>query len=151
MATQRGVGKFVVRGVQGTLQIVTGAVTLATADNKLTSVSVQDRFDVTEVRDGKGALFAAAAGEITRRCSIRMIPLDSSVSSTLAQAKTNIKLPGRLEKVTLASFGNTNVDGDWHYAGGEVSINADQVAEISMDLVRFGTTGYIGDPADFDA
>ena len=54
MATQRGVGKFVVRGVHGTLQIVTGAVTLATADNKLTSVSVQDRFDVTEVRDGKG-------------------------------------------------------------------------------------------------
>ena len=65
-----------------------------------------------------------------------MIPLDSSVSSTLAQAKTNIKLPGRLEKVTLASFGNGNVDGDWHYAGGEISINADQVAEISMDLVR---------------
>lgn len=150
MATQRGVGKFVVRGVQGTLQIL-GAVTLATADNKPVSVSVQDRFDIAEARDGKGALFAASAGEITRRCSVRFIPLDSSVSSTLAQAKTNMKLPERLGKVTLASFGNANVDGDWHYAGGEISINADQVAEISMDLVRYGTTGYIGDPADFDA
>ena len=151
MATQRGVGKFVVRGVHGTLQIVNGAVTLAAADSKLQSVSMQNRFDIAEVRDGKGALFAAVAGEITDRCSIRMIPFDSSVSSTLATAKTNVKLPERLAKVTLASFGITKVDGDWHFAGGEIGLNTDQVVEISMDLVRFGATGYIGDPADFDA
>ncbi len=150
MATQKLVGKYVVRGISATAQIVTGAVTLAAADNKVTNVTVQDRFDIAEVRDGTGALFAAVAGEITRRMSIRMIPIDSGVSSALATAKTNIKLPGRLEKVTIANAGNSNIDGNWHYAGGEISQNADGVTEISMDLVRFGTTGYVGDPADAD-
>ena len=148
MATQRGVGKFFVAGVQGTVAI-SGAVTLAAADNKPQSVEVDRQFDVAQVRDGKGAFVAAVASEITDTLKVRMIVIDSSVSSTLAQAKTNLKLPERMGKVTLAGFGNANVDGDWHFTGGSISLQQGQPAEINMDLIRPNGT-YQTDPVDFD-
>ena len=148
MATQRGVGKFFVNGVHGTVAIA-GAVTLAAADNKAQSVELDRQFDVAQIRDGKGAFVGAVAGEVTDTLKVRMIPIDSSVSSTLTQAKTNIKLPARLAKVTLAGFGNANIDGDWHFVGGSISIQQGQPAEINMDLIR-PNSAYQTDPADFD-
>ncbi len=148
MATQRGVGKFFVNGVHGTVAIA-GAVTLAAADNKPQSVELDRQFDVAQIRDGKGAFVGAVAGEATDTIKVRMIPIDSSVSSTLSQAKTNIKLPERLGKVTLANFGNANIDGDWHFVGGSISIQQGQPVEINMDLIR-PNSAYQTDPSDFD-
>lgn len=148
MATQRGIGKYFVNGVHGTVAIA-GAVTLASTDNKPQSVELDRQFDVNQVRDGKGAFVAAVAGETTDTLKVRMIPIDGSVSSALSVAKTNIKLPERLGKVTLAGFGNANIDGDWHFSGGSISIQQGQPVEINMDLIR-PNSAYQTDPADFD-
>jgi hypothetical protein len=135
-----GVGKFVVKGVQGNVAY-TGVVSVSmSSDNtKLMGASLRNEFGVTEHRDGVSNVFSVTADEPIHRLSIRFVPTATTATPTLANAKANVVLPERLATVTLAGFGNTNIDGAWFYVGGSIDYSPDSPVELSMELTRYGT------------
>lgn len=137
MAIQ-GVGRFVVKGVQGNLTY-TGAVTVAAGSNKMVGASFRDEFNVTEHRDGTSGVFAVTADDPVFRLSVRFIPTADAGTNTLVNSQTNITLPTRLSVVALAGFGRANINGNWYYQGGSIDHSPDSPVELSMDLARYGT------------
>lgn len=151
MAIQKGIGRYLVKGVHGTMAF-TGAVAIGDTNSKLMSASLQDDFSATPHRDGKSEVFAVTADQPIQSLSIRWVPI-APVGGTLANAKANFTLPPRLGVVTLTGFGNNRFDGTWHYVGGGGELSSD-VGEVSMNLQRYGSdpeANSIGTaPVDFD-
>lgn len=129
---------------------VTGAVELLAADNKSLTMELTDEFGLTELKDGLGETYGLVASPNTRRLRVRFIPFDSGAPGTLAQAKSNCKLPERLAIIEIRATGCADFDLDWHYTGGGTQFTENPV-ECNFDLARFGTTGTFGAPKDFSA
>lgn len=149
----RGVGRFVIAGVHGTVTF-TGAVAVAATSNKMDSVNLRPEFSVVEHRDGKSAVFAATADEPVHRLTIRFTPISDVAANTLVTAKANITLPDRLAIVTLAGFARSNINGDWYFAGGGIDHEKGTPVGATMELIRFGpdpeNPSITSAPADFE-
>lgn len=154
MAALKGVGQYVVKGVHGNISY-TGAVSIDSTKSKTMGVDRRDEFSVHEQRDGLSSVFAIVADEPIYRLTVRFVPLSPTTSGSLALAKTNCELPSRLSVVTLAGFGNNNLDGTWYYQGGSISMSPDSIVEATMELSRYGTdpaaNSLSGAPVDFSA
>lgn len=152
--TLKGVGQYVVKGVHGNISY-SGAVSIDSTKSKTMGADRRDEFTVHEQRDGLSSVFAVIADEPVQRLTIRFVPLSPSTSGSLALAKTNCELPARLSVVTLAGFGNNNLDGTWYYQGGSISMSPDSIVEATMELARYGTdpatNSLTGAPNNFDA
>lgn len=143
-------GKVTVCGIGGTVAYSGILVT----ENKLTDWDLSDTADAGETKDGLGFyLTVTTSGDVTK-LTITLVPFDPSGAPALATAKSKVVLPPKLGKVTIASTGITNVDGDWHYAragGGTIKPDSSgQALKITLPLERFDPDGtgpkYLGDP-----
>lgn len=143
-----GIGRYVVKGIHGKFDDTTGfvsaygAVTVTSSNSKVMGVGRRDEFPIAEHRDGTSSVFAVTADEPIFRLSIRWTPMSPSSSGSLALARTNMVLPDPLDIVTLAGFGNNQIDGAWYYTGGgSIDLSSDGLVEASMELSRYGGTG----------
>lgn len=121
-------------GADGTLAF-TGA---ATTTNDPQSLQISDEFDIAEARNKTGDVKTKSAHN--RRHMITVQVLWKDASGTLATAKGNVKFPGMLGAVTLASFGNSLLDGDWNYEGGSAEYTNDGYCSGTFKLSRTGDT-----------
>ena len=135
-------GKCAYYGVDGKLQWA-GA---ASATMQINGVSVTDSFPVAKMV-AAGTVHGGAAGERTWACTVRVRPIDAS--GAIATAKSNIKLPNKLDDVLLKDFGIVMIDGDtsgattttgknWTYMGGSINPTEEGYVEVVMNLERYG-------------
>lgn len=132
-------GRASVFAIDGTLAY-TG---VATIDNEVQAANMTDEFDVVELMDRRGEVIGKAARNRRRTLTIDFIPTDASTSNpqTEAGAKANVAFPDKLALVTLASFGITDIDGDWNYVGGgTVGMTAEGYIRMTLTLARNGDT-----------
>lgn len=140
------VGKATVYGVPGNLLFKSfdGATTvLAAADNKMVGAALTDVTTKGLLKDGTGEVVGVCYNREAHQATFEIIPIDSSTPSSLATAKTKIELPAVGAKVTIAGFGDSTYDGDWHYAGGgSITPGASETDPIKVTLPceRYGTT-----------
>lgn len=146
----KAAGKVTVCGIGGTVAY-TGV--LAT-ENKVTDWDLSDGADAGETKDGLGFYLTITSAGDTHKLTITLVPFDPSGTPTLATAKSKVVLPPKMGKVTIASTGIANVDGDWHYAragGGTIKPDSSgQALKVTLPLERFDVDGtgpkYVGDP-----
>lgn len=108
-------GVATIKNANGTIS--TAAIGAAT--NKLQSVSLRDQFDKASTKDGKGFIIGKGGNSRERMVTVELYFIGDNTPSTLAQAKTNTKLP--VEMFEVFTFANTDVaflDGDWNYEDG---------------------------------
>ncbi len=150
MATLTGAGLFVVRGVHGNISTYTGAVTIDSTKSKINSVGYSQTHDVAIFRNGLGAAITAVAGEETETLAVDFT-IHAPSGGSLADAKSNVTLPNVLSVVALTAFGNTDIDGNWHYLGDGSVDYSDGFVTLRMTLGRFA--GAVLTPAarDFNA
>lgn len=139
-------------GVDGSLIILGAASTdLSAANNKLTGATVTDNFPVAKITDGSNTL-ALAAGERTLSATFTIIPWDGS-GTTIASAKSNIKLPDKLATVKIYGFGIAALDGStngiandatfatWNYmGGGSITLTPEGYVQVTLPCERYGDT-----------
>lgn len=143
-------GKVTVQGVNGTANI-TGVI--VAANNKLVDWDYSDGADGGETKDGNGNYINVTTAGLMAKASVTLIPFDPGSPGALATAKSNVKKPAPLAKVTIAGTGITDFDGDWHVArSGGTTIkpdNSGSALKMTIPLERFdngsGTPAYLGD------
>lgn len=129
-------GEAKVYGADGTLAF-TGA---ATTTNEAQSLQLSDEFDIAEARNRTGDVKTRSAHNRRHTISVTILWKDGSGTPTQSTAKSNVKFPTMLATVTLASFGNSLVDGDWNYEGGSHEYTNDGFCTSTLKLSRYGDT-----------
>lgn len=126
---------------------------LVASDSKLIDWDLQDSAEGGETKDGLGNYTNVTSSGLMDKASITLIPFDTASPGSLATAKSKVKKPAPLAKVTIAGSGITGLDGDWHVArAGGSAIKPDNSGgplKVTIPLERFdngtGTPGYLGD------
>lgn len=126
-------GEAKVYGADGTLAF-TGA---ATTTNEAQSLQLSDEFDIAEARSRTGDVKTRSAHNRRHTISVTILWKDTAGTPTQATAKAVIKFPTMLGAVTLGSFGNSLIDGDWNYDGGSVEYTNDGYATGTFKLSRY--------------
>jgi len=137
-----GIGRYVVRGVAGTISYTA----LISTSNKVTSLTYKKSFGVTEHRDGLGQVFAVTAGEPVEEIQVTLTPIAPLLTATLAGAKSSVVVPGPLDPVAVAGFPGGIADGNYVYVDGDIRLSTDGTPEIQCTLRKYVDTGVSGTP-----
>jgi len=142
-----GIGRYVVRGIAGTVTI---SALASTTDNKVTSVTYKKSFGVTEHRDGMGSVFAVTAGEPVEEIQVTLTPISPLTGQSLLKAQAAIAVPDPLGVVAIAGMpGALSGTVNYVYVDGDIRLSSDGTAEIQCTLRKYVDTGVSGTPANF--
>lgn len=140
-----GIGRFVVRGIAGTVNYTA----VISTSNKVQSLTYKKSFGVTEHRDGMGSVFAVTAGEPVEEIQVTMTPIAPAATATLAGAQGTVAVPGPLDPVTIASMPGGITNGVYVYVDGDIRLSTDGTPEIQCVLRKYADAGVSGTPANF--
>jgi hypothetical protein len=129
-----GIGRYVVRGIAGTVSIT---ALVATTDNKVQSLTYKKSFGVTEHRDGMGSVWAVTAGEPVEEIQVTLTPVSISGTNSLANAKVSVAVPDPLGVVAIAGFPGAIASGDYTYVDGDIRLSSDGTAEIQCVIRKY--------------
>lgn len=135
MAAPTQIGVVTVWGVDGTLAY-TG---LASTDNVLESVDLNDEAEVTRRRDNLGETKGVLIWDPRKTITVTFYPSDPS---DISDSKDNIVLPAKGSTVTLASFPTNSGlnETTWIYEqGGSIGFTNEGEAKITLPLVKYNT------------
>jgi hypothetical protein len=135
MANEAQVGKAVVFGLDGSITY-TGIGTL-----ELQSGSLEHRFELYENKNKEGEVQGAVAFNPTLEFTLDFLPVSAGTGAgALASAKTGLKLPTPLAKVTLSGFAHADLNTDYVYVGGgKIAFDQANPAKMSLPIRRYRT------------
>lgn len=145
MASIIGIGRYVVKGVHGTIAY-TGQLSTS---NKVTDVTYSEQFNVQEHRDGLSSVFAVTADEPYKEINVTFTPIAPTGTATLAGAKAGVVLPTPLSVITIAGHPGSIADGDYTYISGSIRLSTDNTAVIDMTIRKYAATTSTA-PNDFN-
>lgn len=128
-------GKGVVWGVAGQDDFYGAAFV------KYQKADLKDDFDKKYVHDENGNVIGAIGYNGKRNITIDLIPV-AAPTLGIANAITELKLPGKFAKVTLSTFvaSGTTFNGVWLYeGGGSIALSNEDVAKLTLPLVQYDT------------
>lgn len=141
-----GIGRYVVRGVAGTIAY-TG---LLSTNNKVSSLTYKESFGVTEHRDGMGSVYAVTAGEPVKEIQVTFTPIAKTAGSpSITDAQANVVVPTPLGVVTVAGFPGGITSGDYAYVDGDIRLSSDGTPEIQMSIRKYADTTVNVTPTAF--
>lgn len=130
MAEPTFIGKVTVWGIDGTMTY-TG---VATTDNVMDTVNYEDTVEEHELKDHKGITVGVKLVNPRENLTINFWPAEPAGAGSIAAAKTNVVLPAKGSKVTIASMSGSPLNGtDWLYLGGG-SIEESHEGDVKMTL-----------------
>lgn len=135
-------GKVAVHGIDGKIAF-TG---LLATENVLEEFEETDELEVDEFAEGDGHVIGLAGEKPIRRATFTIVPFDPSSPSTLATARSKIKLPTPFAKITVSGFGTSpnqipDLVGDWTYTGGGTRrLGRAQRVRMTLPVARYGTS-----------
>ena len=135
MASIIGIGRFVVKGVHGTISY-TGLLS-SKDQSKVSDLSYTKQFNVSEHRDGLSSVFAVTADEPVEEISVTFTPIAANDAANLAGAKASVVLPSPLSVVSVAGFPGGIANADYTYISGNIRLSTDNTAVIDMVLRKY--------------
>jgi len=140
------IGTACIVGIDGT--VAWGSIT--TAQNKLTSTSVQRAHPQADITDGNQNIVARAYAGPQDTFDIEYIPISSAGSPSKSDAGANTTLPTPGAVVTIASTLITALNGTWNYDGkGSIEQATNGPTKVKLTLVRLGTADSNGNPTSY--
>jgi hypothetical protein len=139
-----GIGRYVVRGIAGTVSIT---ALVATTDNKVQSLTYKKSFGVTEHRDGMGSVFAVTAGEPVEEIQVTLTPVSISGTNSLPNAKASVTVPDPLGVVAIAGFPGGITSGDYTYVDGDIRLSTDGTPEIQCVIRKYAAVTSVAPTA----
>lgn len=109
---------------------------VATTQNEPTGLNLRATFDKADVQGSNGRTIARGGSDERHMLTVDVTFKANQANPTRAQAKATPKLPGKFAIVTLSSFGNTLIDGDWNYEEGTLAITAKGDLKATITLSR---------------
>jgi hypothetical protein len=140
-----GIGRYVVRGIAGTVNY-TG---LITTSNKVTSLTYKKSFGVTEHRDGMGSVFAVTAGEPVEEIQVTITPIAPLATATIDGAKASVVVPDPLSTVAVAGFPGGIASANYVYVDGDIRLSTDGTPEIQCTIRKYVDAGVGGTVQNF--
>lgn len=139
-----GIGRYVVKGIHGTVEY-TG---LLSTSNKVSDLSYSKQFGVSEHRDGQSSVFSVTADEPVEEISVTFTPIAPILTATIAGAKAALVVPDPLGVVTVASTPGGITAGAYSYISGSIRMSTDNTAVIDMVIRKYA--GFTSDaPTSF--
>lgn len=133
MSTQKG--RATIFGITGTV-VITGLASFTPISD---SNDFSQELNKSDVKDTDGKMISRIYSGLIFNGKLSFTPVAASGTNTIANAAASAYLPTPGTKVTLASFGNTNIDGDWIYDGGwHLSYKKGDLATYEFDIMKSG-------------